>query len=410
MVNKVLFSLSVILIFITSTIVIAEEQTTIKTEYSQIALFNRDGLLYSDSGIRYSRRTGFCGDGIISTREECEPPNDNNIISNQGLKVICKQILIDAPSNKFNVSKNDLDLENPICDSDCLCNAKLKPKQAARPANATPSCGNNRVEAGEECDSPTNEHITNSAQKSSCTDRLRDADWTGTGYNVNNLDIDNPVCLTGCACGAYEKGTTTSGPTVEGCTDAEEARIRAEIQKIISKISSAGPKSEKRKELCGKQEMYKDMIYRLISQSKCHNIDGGQYYNQINNLCADFPLTGGTAGQNPTGLKKAGGVIVDGVKQILPWKWFRKGIKKLGVGGCGLIMSAPTCAYPGDDCIVQEFGDIVGGPVTLGGGIVEGLIRGVKGKCNDQCECISKKGVFLGMALLSEENTSNIAT
>src|SRR3989338_8365399 len=257
MVNKVLFSLSVILIFITSTIVIAEEQTTIKTEYPQIAMFNRDGVLYSDSGIRYGRRTGFCGDGTISTREECEPPNDDKVISNQGLKARCKQILIDAPNDEFNVSKNDLDLENPICDSACLCNAKLKPKQAARPANATPSCGNSRVEAGEECDSPTNEHITNSAQKSSCTDRLRDADWTGTGYNVNNLDIDNPVCLTGCACGAYEKGTTTSGPTVEGCTDAEEARIRAEIQKIISKISSAGPKSEKRKELCGKQECIK---------------------------------------------------------------------------------------------------------------------------------------------------------
>jgi len=56
------------------------------------------------------------------------------------------------------------------------------------------------------------------------------------------------------------------------------------------------------------------------------------------------------------------------------------------------MQSSPTCAYPGDDCIVQEFGDIVGGPVTLGGGIIEGLIRGVKGKCNDQCECISKEG------------------
>ena len=189
MVNKVLFSLSVILIFITSTIVIAEEQTTIKTEYSQIALFNRDGLLYSDSGIRYSRRTGFCCDGIISTREECEPPNDNNIISNQGLKVICKQILIDAPSNKFNVSKNDLDLENPICDSDCLCNAKLKPKQAARPANATPSCGNNRVETGEECEPPNdNNIISNQGLKVICKQILIDA--PSNKFNVSKNDFD----------------------------------------------------------------------------------------------------------------------------------------------------------------------------------------------------------------------------
>src|SRR3989338_5183446 len=213
MVNKVLFSLSVILIFITSTIVIAEEQTTIKTEYSQIALFNRDGLLYSDSGIRYSRRTGFCGDGIISTREECEPPNDNNIISNQGLKVICKQILIDAPSNKFNVSKNDLDLENPICDSDCLCNAKLKPKQAARPANATPSCGNNRVETGEECEPPNdNNIISNQGLKVICKQILIDAPSNKFNVSKNDLDLENPICDSDCLCNAKLKPKQAARP------------------------------------------------------------------------------------------------------------------------------------------------------------------------------------------------------
>lgn len=393
MVNKTLFSLSVILIFLTSSIVIAKEQTTIKTEYPQIAMFNRDGVLYSGYGINYRRTRQICGDGTISSREECEPPDDNNVITNRALKSTCKTILINAPDKEFNVSKSELDLENPICDSTCLCNAKLKPKQAMRPVPVTARCGNNKVESNEECDPPTTGHITNSAQKSSCVDRLRTANWD-PGVNPDDIDIENPVCLApDCICSAYNKGVKvpSSGTTAE-CIDEEEARIRAEIQKIISKVNVGGPKSNERKEICAKQQMYKDMIARLIEESKCPDIDAAEYHAEIDRLCSNFPLVGGTSGQKPSGWSKAGGVIVDGVKQILPWKWLRKGLKGVGIGGCGLIMSSPTCAYPGDDCVVQEVGDILGGPITWGGGLVEGLIRKVNGKCNDKCECIGKDG------------------
>src|SRR3989344_7109791 len=129
MVNKVLFSLSVILIFITSTIVIAEEQTTIKTEYPQIAMFNRDGLLYSDSGRRVTNY--YCAGRKVNDRPECEPPN-NQRITNSRLKEECKEVIKDQNVD-FGVDKDTLDLENPICNLDCLCSAEPKPKTAARP-------------------------------------------------------------------------------------------------------------------------------------------------------------------------------------------------------------------------------------------------------------------------------------